>query len=257
MVLISADRNMFSTSCHGQQTFAKASKELCICLIRFRVFLKLISLSLSPIPILWQHSTIFQETVRGYKMWGTGRRRTRSEAVAVVADECHWRCCCWLFFDLQGGETLIDWRRWKEGRERQGRRSDGRRGGTPHTLLPLPVATPAGLISGAPQINQRGKKRRETHRAARTALHCTALMISGTFGPQETKKRNFWMRVSTGFRKPFCVSQMECKLVHKLVQIWEFLLRQLGLLGKRRHAFFLAREPDKKPLSAGSFHSSG
>jgi hypothetical protein len=38
---------MFSTSCHGQQTFAKASKELCNCLIRFRVFLKLISLSLS------------------------------------------------------------------------------------------------------------------------------------------------------------------------------------------------------------------
>jgi len=38
MVLISADRNMFSTSCHGLQTFGKASKELCICLIRFRVF---------------------------------------------------------------------------------------------------------------------------------------------------------------------------------------------------------------------------
>jgi hypothetical protein len=104
-------------------------------------------------------------------MWGTGRRRTRSEAVAVVADERHWRCCCWLFFDLQGSETLIDWRRWKEGRERQGRRSDGRRGGTPHTLLPLPVATPATLISGAPQTNHRGKKRRKTHRVARTALH--------------------------------------------------------------------------------------
>jgi hypothetical protein len=99
-----------------------------------------------------------------------------------------------------------------------------------HTTTPSRCYTCYPHFGGSPNKPQR----QEEEKNAQSRTHCTALMISGTF---ETKKRNFWIRVSTGFRKPFCVSQMECKLVHKLEQIWEFLLRQLRLLGKRRQAF--------------------
>jgi hypothetical protein len=49
-----------------------------------------------------------------------------------------------------------------------------------------------------------------------------------------------WLMLLTkiGFACRSYFSQMECKLVLKLVQIWEFLLRRMHLLGKRRQAFF-------------------
>jgi hypothetical protein len=172
MVLISADRNMFSTSCHGQQTFAKASKELCICLIGLGFswnWSRSLSLSYS------YCMTTFNNLSENSKRVQNVRDRTKKNPKWGCCSSSRWmplallllallRLTRWWNLDRletmeRGKRTAREEIRWKKRRH------------ATHTTTPSRGYTCCPHFGSSPNKPQR----QEEEKNAQSRTHCTAL----------------------------------------------------------------------------------